>query len=543
MFTRGDVLAALADVPVGDPGAEQPLLVGAERLEELADSFLASARVVRLRPAKERTRLRGLGNEPLYSTRAMLGVQQRIVERYRRGLHAGVARVPAEVLDHAVASHHLAGEQAALVRALCASGHRLQCAVGRAGTGKTTAMRAAAAAWAGAGFRVLGAAVKGEAARQLGRAAAIPAETLAWYLARQDPAGGPLDARTVLIVDEASTIGDVDLDRLLHLAQAAGAAVRLVGDPAQHGAVAAGGMFRVLCERHPRLTPELTENRRLLHAGDLAAVEALRDGRIEDGLAELETAGHLHLAADDAALYARLLARWWESRQRGAPHPLVERSNHRRCQLNRLARKLRQAHGEIGDDELVASGRRAFAVGDEVIARRGSRSLHPNGHPDAYLRNGARGTVTGLERARGSEPDRLVIDFDELGSIEVPRPFFDDHPGPKGRIDAGIDHAYAVTSYAVQGATFEESTGRVDERTSRAETYVDLTRGREANHLFVTRAEDVLDGERLPKAPEPPLDVSLSIRLRVSAAEVTAWELDPDALARTGPSRRGPTLA
>ncbi len=83
----------------------------------------------------------------------------------------------------------------------------------------------------------------------------------------------------------------------------------------------------------------------------------------------------------------------------------------------------------------------------------------------------------------------------------------------------------------------------MDERTSRAETYVDLTRGRQTNHLFVTRAEDPLDGERLPKAPEPPLDVSLSIRLRASAGEVTAWDLDPGALSRIGPGRRGPSLA
>ncbi len=33
-------------------------------------------------------------------------------------------------------------------------------------------------------------------------------------------------------------------------------------------------------------------------------------------------------------------------------------------------------------------------------------------------------------------------------------PALGDHPRPKGRVDAGLDHAYAVTSYAVQGATF-----------------------------------------------------------------------------------------
>jgi hypothetical protein len=532
IFTRGDVLAALADAPLRHGGNEQPLLVGAARLEDLADAFLASHRVVRLEPGEDRPRLRGLGDEPLYTTWAMLEIQHRIVDAYRGGLRACLAVATDDAVASAVTAAQLSDEQADLVRRLCTSGHHLQCAVGRAGTGKTTAMRAAAAAWTASGYRVIGAAIKGEAARALGAAAGIPTETVAWYLAHADPYRGPLDSRTVLIVDEASTIGDADLDRLIQMAHQAGSTVRLVGDPAQHGAVAAGGMFRVLCEQHPALTPQLTENRRLRHTGDLAAVDALRDGHIEQALAELEAAGHLHLAADDLQLYARLLARWWEARQNGAPHPLVERSNHRRRQLNRLARRVRQGHGELDTDEIHASGGRAFAVGDEVIARRGSRTLHPDADRGAYLRNGSRGVITAIHRGKGPEHDALTVDFADLGTIGVPRGFFDDHPGRNGRIDAGIDHSYAVTSYAVQGATFEESTGRVDERTSRAEVYVDLTRGRNANHLYATRAEDPLDGERLPKAPAPSLDAALAIRLRASGAEVTAWELDPQAVAR-----------
>jgi hypothetical protein len=92
-------------------------------------------------------------------------------------------------------------------------------------------------------------------------------------------------------------------------------------------------------------------------------------------------------------------------------------------------------------------------------------------------------------------------------------------------MDVGLDHAYAVTSYAVQGATFETSTSRIDEHATRSETYVDITRGRQENHIFATRAEDPLDGERLPKAPPPPLDASITMRLAASAGEVTAWEL------------------
>lgn len=533
VFTRGDVLAAIVDLPMQTADGVQPPMLSADDLERVADRFLESPLVVQLELEAGKRRGR-LADEPVFTTREMLTIQHRIVHRFELPSPPHAAVQP-ESVHAACASAGLSDEQTELVTSLCVSGRRVQCAIGRAGSGKTTAMRAAAQAWKATGYRVIGTAVKGEAARLLGKEAGIPAETLAWILAHDDPRYHPLDARTVLIVDEASTVSDRDLDLLLEHAERAGAVVRLVGDPAQHGSVAAGGMFRALCEAHPELTPELRESRRLRHLGDRTAVDALRAGDVAGALDALHDAGHLHLAANDAELYARLLTRWWTERQAGRPHPLVERSNHRRTQLNRLARRLLQSQGTVASDEIEASGSRAFSVGDEVMARRGNRDLHPDGNPDAYVRNGARGVVTGITRGTTPDSDAITITFD-AGPVVVPRSFFDAHPGRKGRMEVGIDHAYAVTSYAVQGATFDSSTSRIDERATRAETYVDITRGREANHLFVTRADDPLDGERLPKAPDPPLDVSIAIRLSASTGEVTAWELDPHALART---RRG----
>src|SRR3546814_10580805 len=131
-------------------------------------------------------------------------------------------------------------------------GHRFQTAIGRAGAGKTTTIAACADAWAAAGYRVVGAAVKGEATRTLAAATGIECETVAWYLAHTDPQNLPVDSRTILVVDEASTLCDRDLDTLMDMAASTGASVRLIVASAQHGAIAAGGMFRVLCERHPR---------------------------------------------------------------------------------------------------------------------------------------------------------------------------------------------------------------------------------------------------------------------------------------------------
>lgn len=513
LFTRADVLTLLADLDHDG----QPLAVDAGAAERLADEFLASHHVVQLDTSDAGG---ALTRDDVFTTREILDVQQRITDWFEHGRRAGSALVSPDVIEAALAEHEqLIGEQQALVRSLCGSGHRLQCAIGRAGAGKTSTMRVAAQAWERAGYAVVGAAVKGEAARHLAAGAAMPTETVAWYLARADRP--PLDERTVLVVDEASTLSDRDLAALLAMADRTGATVRLIGDPDQHGAVAAGGMFRHLCATHPAETPELETTHRVRSHADREAARLLREGRPHEALAVLGDAGHLHVADSDTDLYLGMLQNWWEAHQRGEPHPMVDRRHHTRRVLNRLARQLRRANGELGPAELEASDGRRFAVGDRVVARMVARDLHVPGDSDAYVRNGATGTVvaTSAEGARS-----LDVDFEGIGVVAIPLDFVNEHPGPGGRTDVGLDHAYAVTSYAVQGSTFERSTSRIDVGATRSETYVDITRGRRANHLFLTQAPDPLDGEHLPKAPDPELPVAVSDRLRRSGPERVAIE-------------------
>ncbi len=527
IFTRPDVLAALVDLPVPTKsGLPQPLLVPAARLERLADEFLASRDVIPLSAASLSANSALAQYEP-FTTREILGVQQRIIERYQAGSRAGAATVASDACEAALSSFpQLTTEQQQLVRSFCVSGHRVQCAVGRAGAGKTTTMRAAVAAWELAGYRVVGTAVKGEAARHLAAGAGVTTETVAWYLARTDSTTLPLDDRTVLIVDEASTLSDRDLDALLALTERKGTAVRLIGDPDQHGAVAAGGMFRHLCEHPAADVPELAETHRLADPVERRVVDLLRRGHTDDALGLLDSAGRLHVAKDDLSLYVGMLQRWWQAHLAGDRHPMVDRRHHTRRRLNRLARQLLRANGELGPDELVASGDRAFAAGDRVVARMAARHLHVPGNARAYVRNGAAGTVTSIQRGSVPVADRIRVDFDGIGVIDLSRQFFDEHEGPGGRRDVGIDHAYAVTSYAVQGATYASSTSRIDEHASRAEAYVDITRGRTANHLFLTRAVDPLDGEHLPKVPPPPIPDNVARRLQESGPERAAVEVD-----------------
>ena len=155
-----------------------------------------------------------------------------------------------------------------------------------------------------------------------------------------------------------------------------------------------------------------------------------------------------------------------------------------------------------------------------------NRDLHVAGDRKAYVRIGALGTIVAVHPdRRDAAEDALTVDFDGIGRIDIPRSFFDHHRTPVGRPEVGIDHAYALTSYAVQGSTRDISTSRVDATATRAETYVDITRGRQANHLYVTASTDPLDGEALPRVPAAPADLAVAERLQRSTGELTAWEL------------------
>lgn len=483
-FDHGDVLRAVADWSLPDlSGGERKVLLPPTEIEALAGRFLASEHVVVLDAAlgggvirrRDGTVIDDGQGQRCYSTVEMLRTQQRLLEGWRRGRNVGRGVVDAATVDAVLAGADLSDEQQNLVRVWCGSGDLAQGAIGRAGTGKTTTMRAAAATWRAAGYRVIGAAVKAEAARQLGADADIDADTVALLLARARRDPYVLDARTVLIVDEGSTLGDRDLATLVDLAEQQGATLRIIGDPAQHQSVPAGGCWSYLVTREA--SAELTTVHRLTDPGERSRAEAIRDGRIDEAIAALVDSGQLELSASDADTYARVLSRWLSARDDGATHPIVHGRNSERHVLNRLAQHLLIDTGDVDPTRAItlADGRR-LCVGDEVIARRGHRHIHPEGSPAGWLRNGTLGTITDILHGDTAVGDIIEI-ATPAGLVRCPRRVF----------DRGIDHSYAVTSYAMQGATREQSTAIVTSTTNRAELYVDVTRGRHSNQLYGTR--------------------------------------------------------
>ena len=163
-FTRGEVIRTLCEaVPVG---------TGAEAIVEAADTFV-DARAVRLLEQDAKTR------EARYSTPEMLAVEQRVLTTAGRLQRAGRGVATATATGRALARlPHLSDEQVAMVRRLTTDGDGVSIVIGKAGTGKTTALAAAREAWAASGLPVQGCAVARRAATQLGRDAAMPSTSI-----------------------------------------------------------------------------------------------------------------------------------------------------------------------------------------------------------------------------------------------------------------------------------------------------------------------------------------------------------------------------
>lgn len=541
-FTRGDVIAAIADWSLVDlNGQRRKVLLPVAEIEALADRFLASDLAIPLDPTLARGALRrGDGQlvddghpDRRYSTREILTVQQRVLDAWHHGRDARSGVVDDATLDATLAAHRaLTDEQVALVRSWCTSGHRAQGAIGRAGTGKTTTMRAAAAAWRAAGYRVIGAAVKGEAARKLAVDAGIDADTVALLLAEARRRPHVLDTRTILIVDEASTLGDRDLDALLRLVEASGATMRTIGDPAQHQSVPTGGCWSYLVTHTP--TVELTTVHRLVDAGERRRADQVRDSHIRRALDDLVASGQLELSDSDGDTYAKMLTRWLDARNSGQTHPMVHGRNRERRLLNRIAQQLLVDTGTVDPTQSITTrhGTR-LCLGDDVIARHGDRRIHPDGEPDAWLRNGTSGTITAVEHGDTPTDDRIEITTDDGDIFRCARAVFD-------RARGGVDLRYAVTSYAVQGETRDVSTSALTASTSRAELYVDITRGRQSNKLYATRTVASHDDDRDRWLPALERHLIDDLANRMSAGSgAPAAAADPVAarLAQAGPRR------
>jgi conjugative relaxase-like TrwC/TraI family protein len=448
-----------------------------ERIEALADRWLASPNTVRL------TASAGAPGGPRYSTPEMLATERDLIEggSRRRGEGAGRAK-PEDVEAVLHARPELGGEQADLVRGLTESGDGIEIVRAAAGTGKTYALEAARHAWEASGYRVYGCALSARAAVELESQAGIDSTTIA-RLKLDLEHGYVLDERNVLVVDEAGMVGSRTLAELAQHAEQARAKLVLVGDDKQLPELDAGGGFRGLAERLG--ARELHETRRQSHEWDRDALAALRTGEVGDWATEYRERGRLVARTTAREVRDTLVGDWWRSaRTENVDAVMIA---HRRidvADLNARARELMRLDGRLGEEELTAADR-SFARGDRVIAKHNARRLE--------VSNGERGRVVAIDRERHA----MTVEIDGGREVALDAAYLD---------GGHLDHGYALTAHAAQGATVDTAFVLGSDDLYREWGYTAMTRHRDEARFYLVSPGST---ERSLPGLEPENDVVL----------------------------------
>ncbi len=249
-FTHPDVVRAAA-----------PLLYGCvhSELHEVVAAVTAHHDAIRL-VGQPGARGRAWAVASALATEHAVGaIAARLTQR--RGPTIAAPEVAQVIAAHAQTSgFELTAGQRQAVMAACTSGRALDLIIGVAGSGKTTALDVVHTAYRRAGYRVLGAAISGQAARTLGDETGIDSRTVASLTARLERGTLTLDHGTVLVIDEAGMADDRSLLALLDAVKRAGAKAVLVGDHCQLGAIGPGGGLEALLHRNPDAVHVIAEN-------------------------------------------------------------------------------------------------------------------------------------------------------------------------------------------------------------------------------------------------------------------------------------------
>ncbi|WP_405167828.1 relaxase domain-containing protein [Nocardia sp. NBC_01499] len=431
-----------------------------------------------------------------YTSHAVLDAETRLLQSART---PSPEAIPPQLVDAAITRIRtntkliLNEGQREIARYLCCCATELAVAVGPAGTGKTTAMKAVATAWQASGREVIALAPSASAARELSAHLAIPAHTIDRLLT-QAAYGIPTGVfpGTMLLIDEASMAATADFDALRALAHASGAVLRGIGDPEQLPAVEAGGIFRTLA-RDTR-APQLRHVVRFTDPAEADATLAIRDGNLEQAWEFYNSNDRVTCGMSDQ-LRAAILATHLEDTAAGISSIMIAATLTDVSALNAATQAHHALTGRIntGKGRVLLSDSHTGYVGDVVVTRLNNPRLRITGgiRHTTHIDNGD------LWRIRTIHHDGTitVIGTSHRGSVHLPTDYIRHH----------VELGYATTIHRAQGITVRRAYVLMNHILGRALAYVGLTRGWELNRIFLA-TDTLIDptGNQQPDDPTQP---------------------------------------
>lgn len=473
-FDRRELLCALVD----------QLREGASAtaIETAVDRLLDSDRLVEVHRGE------GLLGTSYYTTPRLWQLEQRVLRAAREGEGAGAAVVDERTLTAVLARHRYLGEeQLAMVRRLTTGGERIVTVAALPGAGKTTALRAAREVWAEAGIPGLGVATARSASGELVDAGIKATSITALLIQAEEWAASghrPLPPGTVIVMDESSTTSTPAMAAIVDLVEGCGGKLVCVGDPRQIGAVGPGGLYGTLTNLTDPVL--LTEIRRQRERVDRGVVELAHQGRGSDALDVLRAEQRLVIADTVDQSLDALALDWYRAFAAGEDAVMIARRIRDVGDLNARAREFLRAEGHLGEKEVSVGGER-FAAGERIVTRVNN----------SQVSNRERWEVVGVDA------EQKYLKLRRLGGDErqvILGPEYLARRTERG--EPAIQHAYALTTYATEGKTFESTFAFLDPGLSREDFLVAVSRNSGHVHAYGVAATVLLDADLGPATRE-----------------------------------------
>ncbi|MFI0478303.1 MAG: AAA family ATPase [Candidatus Rhabdochlamydia sp.] len=409
---------------------------------------------------------------------------------------------------------------------------RLNVLVGRAGAGKTTALKAVSDIYKEAGNNVIGASLSAMAADNLGREADINATTLHrwiyqweryqaaqekflsfdnvmeegvfkqldWYQDLKRFEGSALTNKTVMIVDEAGMVGTRLWNELLVYVNRAGAKLIAVGDDNQFKAIEAGDFFRDLKSQASSSNTlfELNTIYRQHHAWMKDASMNLANLEVGEALRAYEHHGHVHqtsretLANDIATAYVDSVKNAQTSIVLAFTRAQVE-------ELNQAIRVQLKHEGLLPQKDTISVNDKSFGIGDKIVFLENDKKRLTITDADGvvkegeYIKNGTQGKIRDINPDGSIQVQVSENLYTSITCLSTSTPKVAiGQPTPESAREyayTNIDHGYAVTTHKAQGQTVDHVFVAASKNMDAKSLYVAMTRHRENVELFYAKED------------------------------------------------------
>lgn len=376
--------------------------------------------------------------------------------------------------------------------------------LGAAGTGKSFATRIIKEIYEHHGFRVHGCAPSWKATSVLAADAGLPmdqcfatAKILNLMIAKGEL---KLDAKSLLIVDEAGMVGTDEGLMLQRLCDEAGAKLITQGDFMQFGSVAAGSWLQLISRvNEPAKLVNIMRQKGTTEAEGqwmrAASVDFSKGDpqAVRRALEAYDAAGMIEWCEDDDDAIAGLTKAYMEARvtEPGKTLGVTTQWNSDGRKISERIREALRNEGLLSRDfidvKVIPRGStRAvtmeFSVGDDIVF--GETAL------DKQIRNNDGGRIVDIDVSNPDDPVLTIAMQDGRTIVASISALVGDrrqhNEDDEIRPDAPMmQHAYAMTGHAFQGMTVDYHFDIVLNSRGREGTYVCATRHREKFRMFI----------------------------------------------------------